>query len=114
MTDRPDQPCPPHRPGPPACRARWSRRCSPRWSTPRPSPDALDAQYEGRAKGYTYAREGHPNAEVLAAKIDVLEGATGGIVTGSGMAAIAAVFFGLLKAGDHVLGAISSTAGRCG
>ncbi len=29
-------------------------------------PDALDAQYEGRLSGYTYAREGHPNADVLA------------------------------------------------
>ena len=45
---------------------------------PRPDPDALDAQYEGSAKGYTYAREGHPNADVLAQKIDALEGADGG------------------------------------
>ncbi len=69
-----------------------------------PDPDALDAQYED-GSGYTYAREGHPNAEVLAAKIDMLEGATGGIITGSGMSAIGAVFLGVLKAGDHVLGA---------
>lgn len=68
-----------------------------------PDPDALDAQYED-GSGYTYAREGHPNADVLAAKIDMLEGATGGIITGSGMSAIGAVFLGLLKAGDHVLG----------
>lgn len=68
-----------------------------------PDPDALDAQYAD-ASGYTYAREGHPNAEVLARKIDMLEGAEGGIITGSGMSAIGAVFLGLLKAGDHVLG----------
>ena len=68
-----------------------------------PDPDALDAQYDG-GTGYTYAREGHPNADVLAAKIDMLEGATGGIITGSGMSAISAMFLGLLKAGDHVLG----------
>ncbi len=68
------------------------------------SPDALDAQYEGRSAGYTYAREGHPNAEVLARKIDGLEGVGGGIITGSGMAAITAVMLGLLKAGDHVVG----------
>ena len=30
------------------------------------SADALDAQYEGRVAGYTYAREGHPNADMLA------------------------------------------------
>ncbi len=29
--------------------------------------DELDAQYEGRLEGYTYAREGHPNASVLSA-----------------------------------------------
>lgn len=73
-----------------------------------PDPDALDAQYEGRT-GYTYAREGHPNSDVLAAKIDMLEGAPdlfepAGIITGSGMSAISAVFLGLLKAGDHVVG----------
>ena len=68
------------------------------------TPDALDAQYEGRTKGYTYAREGHPNADVLAARIDVLEGASGGMVLGSGMAAVAAALLGLCKAGDHVLG----------
>lgn len=68
-----------------------------------PDPDALDAQYAD-ASGFTYAREGHPNASVLAQKIDMLEGATGGIITGSGMSAIGAVFLGCLKAGDHVLG----------
>ncbi|WP_035248328.1 trans-sulfuration enzyme family protein [Actibacterium atlanticum] len=69
------------------------------------SPDALDAQYDGHASGYTYAREGHPNADVLAQKIDMLEGVSGGIVLGSGMAAVSAVLMGLLGTGDHVLGA---------
>ena len=68
-----------------------------------PDPDALDAQYAD-ASGFTYAREGHPNAQVLARKIDMLEGATDGIITGSGMSAISAVFLGCLNAGDHVLG----------
>ena len=27
------------------------------------SPDMLDGQYEGGAAGYTYSREGHPNAD---------------------------------------------------
>lgn len=67
-------------------------------------PDALDAQYEGRAQGYTYAREGHPNADVLAQKIDALEGAEGGLITGSGMAAVSALMLGVLTAGDHVVG----------
>lgn len=68
------------------------------------TPDALDAQYEGRVHGYTYSREGHPNADVVAARLDQMEGVEGGVVTGSGMAAVSAVLLGLLKAGDHVIG----------
>lgn len=67
------------------------------------APDSLDAQYEGRSFGYTYAREGHPNADVLAAKIDWLENATGGMITGSGMSAVSAALLGTLKAGDHII-----------
>lgn len=67
------------------------------------SPDHLDEQYGGTNPGYTYAREGHPNADVLASKIDGMEGATGGIVTGSGMGAVTAALFGLLNAGDHIV-----------
>lgn len=68
------------------------------------SPDALDAQYEGRVPGYAYAREGHPNADVLASRIDTLEGASGGLVVGSGMAAISMALMALLSQGDHVIG----------
>lgn len=68
-------------------------------------PDALDAQYEGRTRGYTYAREGHPNADVVARLIDRMEGAEGGVVTGSGMAAVTLAVLGNVSAGDHVLGA---------
>ncbi|HEX9858239.1 MAG TPA: aminotransferase class I/II-fold pyridoxal phosphate-dependent enzyme [Paracoccaceae bacterium] len=72
------------------------------------SPDQLDAQYAGSLSGYTYAREGHPNADVLAAKIDALEGTPtgsgGGLIVGSGMAAVTACLMGLLSAGDHVVG----------
>ena len=68
------------------------------------TPDALDGQYEDGAPGYVYAREGHPNADVLAQKIDGLEGCTGGIMTGSGMAAVTAALLANLKAGDHLLG----------
>ncbi|SIO19761.1 cystathionine gamma-synthase [Rhodovulum sp. ES.010] len=67
-------------------------------------PDALDAQYEGRTRGYAYAREGHPNADVLAATIDRMEGAEGGVVTGSGMAAVGVAMLAALKAGNHVVG----------
>lgn len=69
-----------------------------------PDIDTLNAQYEGGAQGYTYSREGHPNASVLAQKIDLLEGAVGGMMTGSGMGAVTAVMLGLLNSGDHVIG----------
>ncbi|CTQ34101.1 trans-sulfuration enzyme family protein [Jannaschia rubra] len=69
-----------------------------------PDPDALDDQYEGRARGYTYGREGHPNADVLAQMIDRLEGGQGGIITGSGMSAVTATLLGLLGQGDHIVG----------
>ena len=71
-------------------------------------PDALDAQYDGREPGYIYAREGHPNADMLAGMIDRMEGTEDaplhGIVTGSGMAAVTAAVLGVIRAGDHVLG----------
>ena len=69
--------------------------------------DELDAQYEGREQGFTYSREGHPNAAIVGAKIDWLEGVAPewgkGVVTGSGMGAVSAVMLALLKAGDHVV-----------
>lgn len=68
------------------------------------TPDELDAQYAGVEQGFTYAREGHPNASVLAQRIDALEGGNGGIVTSSGMSAVFAALAGGLSAGDHVIG----------
>lgn len=69
-----------------------------------PSIATLHAQYEGRVHGYTYAREGHPNAELLARKIDMLEEAEGGLILGSGMAAVSATILGILGQGDHIVG----------
>lgn len=43
------------------------------------------------------------NHEVVAAKMNALEGAEAGLVTSSGMAAISAILFGLLESGDHVV-----------
>ncbi|WP_299965947.1 aminotransferase class I/II-fold pyridoxal phosphate-dependent enzyme [uncultured Roseobacter sp.] len=69
------------------------------------TPDMLDQQYEGHLHGYTYAREGHPNADVVARRIDRLENAPNpGVMTASGMAAVAAVLLGLTQSGDHVIG----------
>jgi cystathionine beta-lyase/cystathionine gamma-synthase len=64
--------------------------------------DQIDAIFEGRADGFFYARDGHPNARQLAAKLAALEGADAGLICGSGMAAVSAVMLGLLEAGSHV------------
>lgn len=69
------------------------------------TPDMLDAQYEGDLQGYTYSREGHPNADVVAALLDRMENAPHpGVLTSSGMGAVSAVLLGLCRAGDHVIG----------
>ncbi len=69
------------------------------------TPDMLDQQYEGALHGYTYSREGHPNADVVARRLDRMEGAPHpGIMTSSGMGAVSAVLLGLTSAGDHVIG----------
>ena len=65
--------------------------------------DHMNQVYEGGEQGFTYAREGSPNAELLAAKIAALEGADAGLITSSGMSAVAATVLGLLKAGDRVV-----------
>ncbi|MEM6896510.1 MAG: PLP-dependent transferase [Pseudomonadota bacterium] len=67
------------------------------------TPDTLDAIYEDGG-GYTYSREGHPNARALAQQIDALEGAEGGVTVSSGMAAVSLALLAVLEAGDHVLG----------
>jgi cystathionine gamma-synthase len=65
--------------------------------------DHMNSVYEGQAQGFTYGREGSPNAELLAAKIAALESAESGFVTSSGMSAVAAIVLGLLEAGDHIV-----------
>ena len=94
-----------------------SRRPVPRASTARPlvsplhqsvvyateTPDSLDSIYEG-APGFTYSREGHPNAHTVASMIDEMEGVSGGTMTSSGMAAVSLALLATVSAGDHVLG----------
>ncbi|MEM6479589.1 MAG: PLP-dependent transferase [Pseudomonadota bacterium] len=67
------------------------------------SPSALDAIY-AQNSGFTYSREGHPNAVTTAAMIDALEGASGGVMAGSGMGAVSLAVLCAVSAGDHILG----------
>ncbi|MEO1689622.1 MAG: PLP-dependent transferase, partial [Pseudomonadota bacterium] len=54
--------------------------------------DEIDSIYLGGNQGYTYAREAHPNADMLAAAVDALEDApTPGLMFGSGMGAVSAI-----------------------
>lgn len=60
--------------------------------------------FQGTTKGgYNYARQGTPTTTALEAKITQLEGGTGSICFATGMAAITAMLFTLLKAGDHLV-----------
>jgi len=65
--------------------------------------DHMNSVYEGQEQGFTYAREGNPNADLLAAKIAALEGAECAVITSSGMSAVSAIVLGLLEAGHHVV-----------
>jgi cystathionine beta-lyase/cystathionine gamma-synthase len=65
--------------------------------------DHVDALSEGSAPGFIYARDGHPNAAQLAAKMAQLEAGEAALVCASGMGAIAAAFLSLLSQGDHAL-----------
>jgi cystathionine beta-lyase/cystathionine gamma-synthase len=68
-----------------------------------PDLDALDAIYDGKASGFIYARDGHPNARHLADQLASLEGGTWAVVCGTGMAALSAAFLALISSGDTVL-----------
>ena len=57
----------------------------------------------GKIPGYVYQRDGHPNADLLAAKCRELHGSERAAITPSGMAALSVPLLALLKAGDHVV-----------
>src|SRR5262249_43445752 len=63
----------------------------------------VDALSDGKAEGFIYARDGHPNAAQLAEKMARLAGGEAGLVCAWGMGAIASVFLTLLSQNDHVL-----------
>ncbi|MBU0891797.1 MAG: cystathionine gamma-synthase family protein [Gammaproteobacteria bacterium] len=64
----------------------------------------LIAVFQGMAKGgFNYARQGTPTTAALEAKITQMERGLGTIAFSTGMAGICAVFFTLLKAGDHLV-----------
>lgn len=66
-------------------------------------PSQADALLGGRASGYVYARDGHPNADALADKCRRLHGTQRAAITGSGMGALALVVLSQLSPGDHIV-----------
>lgn len=64
----------------------------------------LIAVFQGTLKGgFNYARQGTPTTAALEAKITGLEQGIGTVSFATGMAAIAATFMTLLRAGDHIV-----------
>jgi cystathionine beta-lyase/cystathionine gamma-synthase len=64
--------------------------------------EQVDAVYQGGEAGFIYARDGHPNAAQLAAKVAAIEGGEAALVCGSGMAAESALLLAMLDQGDRV------------
>lgn len=60
--------------------------------------------FQGTLKGgFNYARQGTPTTAALEAKITQMEQGLGSVCFATGMAAISAIFFTLLRAGDHIV-----------
>jgi cystathionine gamma-synthase len=68
-----------------------------------PDLDALDRISDGTDPGFIYARDGHPNAKLLADQLATLEGGAWAVVCGSGMGAITAAFLAFVSAGDRIV-----------
>ena len=70
-------------------------------NTPIATSTAFDYSRDDQVRYPRYMNT--PNHRVVAAKIAALEGAEDALVTASGMGAVSAVFFGLMKPGDHAI-----------
>ena len=68
-----------------------------------PAGFSIDAFAEQEDAPYIYTRWGNPTVTMLEHKLAALEGAGDCVAFASGMAATAAVLFGALKAGDHLV-----------
>lgn len=61
------------------------------------------ALFSGDEEGFFYTRLHNPNSDEVAARIASMEGGEAGMITASGMGAITATLWTLLKSGDHIL-----------
>lgn len=65
--------------------------------------DTGSNRFTGDEQGYIYGRVGNPTTSVLEARLAALEEGEAALATSSGMGAITAVVWSLVKAGDEVL-----------
>ncbi len=70
-----------------------------------PSAEEGAARFAGTSPGPIYTRLGNPTVQALEECVAELEGGCGAVGTATGMAAVTAVLFGLLREGDHVVAA---------
>lgn len=60
-------------------------------------------RFAGEAQGYIYSRVGNPTVSVLETRIAALEQGEAALATSSGMGALTAIVWTMLKAGDEVI-----------
>ncbi len=65
--------------------------------------EAGGARFAGEAPGHIYTRISNPTTDLLERRMAVLEGAEAAVATASGMGAITAVLWSLLRAGDEII-----------
>lgn len=62
----------------------------------------LTEVFQGKS-GFTYARQGTPTTAALEVKVSKMEGGVNSVSFATGMAALSATFFTLLRRGDHLI-----------
>lgn len=66
-------------------------------------PEDLIKVFQGSQSGYVYGRQGNPTTAALETKINLMEQGIATACFSTGMAALAASFLALLRAGDHLI-----------
>lgn len=62
-----------------------------------------EQRFAGEEEGYIYSRLGNPTVRILEERMASLEKGQSALAFGSGMAAVSAILFHLIKSGDHIL-----------
>lgn len=68
-----------------------------------PSTKELAAVFQGDQPGFVYGRQHNPTVAALEAKVNAMEDGAGTVCFATGMAAITATIWALLKRGDHLV-----------